>query len=103
MCFGLLVRWKTSPVYHALSYRLFRGTEEPVPAVVTDVVMPGMSGPQLAREIRQSGSKAKILFISGYVDSLAHEDIPRGEGYAYLQKPFRPGELVRKLRELLDN
>ena len=71
-------------------------------AVVTDVVMPGMNGRQLAEKLRQIRPGLKILFMSGYTDDeVIRRGVLRGEA-AFLQKPFTPAELALKVREVLD-
>jgi two-component system cell cycle sensor histidine kinase/response regulator CckA len=68
--------------------------------LLTDIVMPGMSGVELARNLRVIKPGLKVLFISGYTD-----DIGVGAGdpaTLYLQKPFTPEVLAEKVREVLD-
>ena len=68
--------------------------------LLTDVVMPGMSGTELAKHFRVIKPGLKLLFISGYSD-----DVNIGSGdpsSAYLQKPFTLETLARAIRELLD-
>jgi two-component system cell cycle sensor histidine kinase/response regulator CckA len=70
--------------------------------LLTDVVMPGLSGPQLAQELRKSYPNLLILYMSGYTDeALGHHGVLE-EGIALLDKPFTRGALLRKLRQLLD-
>ncbi len=73
----------------------------PVDMMVTDVVMPGMTGPELAAKLTTLRPSLKVLFMSGYADKLiAREGGPAGE-VAYLQKPFSPHSLAAKVRETL--
>ncbi|MBH0202927.1 MAG: response regulator [Nitrospira sp.] len=68
--------------------------------LLTDIVMPGMSGTELARHLRVIKPELKLLFISGYTD-----DVGIGAGdpaSAFLQKPFTPEALANSVRELLD-
>ncbi|MBX3330768.1 MAG: response regulator [Nitrospira sp.] len=68
--------------------------------LLTDIVMPGMSGTELARHLRVIKPELKLLFISGYTD-----DVGIGAGdpaSAYLQKPFTPEALASSVRGLLD-
>ncbi len=70
--------------------------------VVTDVVMPEMSGPELIREIRSRCGDTRVLFISGYQpDSVDWLDSFDQEA-SFLQKPFDKGTLLSRVRELLD-
>ena len=70
--------------------------------VVTDVVMPGMSGQELAQRLVSSRPQAKVLFVSGYPDDLIREHGVIEPGIAFLQKPFSPEALSRRVRQMLD-
>jgi len=73
----------------------------PIHLLLTDVVMPGRSGPELAKELRTAYPNLPILYMSGYTDeALSHHGVLE-EGIALLEKPFTRGALLRKLRELL--
>jgi len=77
-------------------------SEQRVDLMVTDVVMPLMSGPKLAERVARMRPGLRTLFISGYTDhALVHQGLRR-EGSAFLQKPFSPDLLARKIREVLD-
>jgi PAS domain S-box-containing protein len=70
--------------------------------LATDLVMPGLSGRELARRLSGERQGLRVLFVSGYSDERA---VPRESGGApgaYLQKPFTPVIFARKVRELLD-
>jgi DNA-binding NtrC family response regulator len=70
--------------------------------VITDVIMPKMSGKDLYEQISESAVKAKVLFISGYTDdALAHHGVLDPQ-LSFLEKPFSPARLARKVREVLD-
>lgn len=74
----------------------------PLHLLLTDVVMPGMNGVELAQQVRQRLPEVKVLYTSGYTEStLGQHDISQ-EGTAFLAKPYRPSQLVSKVRELLD-
>lgn len=66
--------------------------------LVTDVVMPGMSGPELVRIAKQRWPGIRVLYMSGYADDELQE-LDRDAGF--LQKPFTPQELTAKIAELL--
>jgi PAS domain S-box-containing protein len=68
---------------------------------VTDVVMPNMSGAQLAAELRNTQPKIKVVFISGYTENAISQHGVLEEGVAFLAKPFSRESLARKLREVL--
>lgn len=71
-------------------------TIEHVDILVTDVVMPYMKGPELARHLRAKQDDLKVIFVSGYV---APGDL--GPHQALLQKPFVRQQLIEKVREVL--
>jgi CheY-like chemotaxis protein len=79
-----------------------RTTAEPIALVITDVVMPGMGGPELAERIRELSPQTKVLYISGYTQSAAMQHGVLQPGAQFLQKPFRPAELAQKARQILD-
>jgi len=73
-----------------------------VDLVITDAVMPGMGGRELADEIARIRPGLPVLFMSGYTND---EIIRRGlvsPGVPFLQKPFSPEDLATKVREVLD-
>ncbi len=70
--------------------------------LVTDVVMPGMSGSEVAERVRLARPGIKVLYMSGYTDSAVfHHGVRQGET-EYLEKPFTPDTLARKVRDVLD-
>ena len=70
--------------------------------LVTDVVMPGMSGPEVAQAVTSMRPGTQVLYTSGYTDSaIGHHGVLE-PGIAFLQKPFSADELARKVRALLD-
>jgi DNA-binding response OmpR family regulator len=75
----------------------------PVHLLLTDVVLPQMSGPVLCEELVKTFPDIGILYMSGYSDSvlISHGVSPEGE--LFLQKPFSPEALARKVRERLDD
>jgi two-component system, cell cycle sensor histidine kinase and response regulator CckA len=83
--------------------RLCRLHQWEIDLSVVDVVMPEMSGPDLVRQLTHLKPGMRILYISGYTDeAIIHHRI-LNTGAAFLQKPFVPDALLRKVRELLDS
>ncbi|MBS1856272.1 MAG: PAS domain S-box protein [Acidobacteria bacterium] len=74
---------------------------ERIDALLTDVVMPGMNGPELARQLGAVRPGLKVLFMSGYTDRAIRLHDQLAEGDPYLQKPFTPQMLASRLRELI--
>jgi PAS domain S-box-containing protein len=71
--------------------------------VLTDVVMPGKSGYDLASTIAQVRPDVRIVFMSGYTDNaITHQGV-LDEGIAYIQKPFTPQTLAEKIRQILES
>ena len=73
----------------------------PIHLMVTDVIMPGMTGRELAQRLQQIRPDTKVLYMSGYAtDVIANKGILES-GVAHLPKPFAPSSLARKVREVL--
>lgn len=75
-----------------------RGT---IHLVITDVVMPGMGGRELVKQLRQARPQTKVLYLSGYTEDTVASDGSIESGTAFLQKPFSLQHLSRKVREVL--
>ncbi len=70
--------------------------------LLTDVMLPGIKGQELAEKILNSNPRISVLFMSGYLcPSMARRD-SENKVEAFVQKPFAPNALVRKMRKLLD-
>ena len=76
---------------------------KPVDLVVSDVVMPEMDGPTLARELRNRNPSLKIIFVSGYAEDAFQKHLPEHEKgqYGFLPKPFTLKQLVAAVKETL--
>ena len=81
---------------------LARAHPEEIHLLVSDVVMPGQSGLQLARQLSGERPKMKVLYMSGYTDEAIVRHGLLDPGTNFLQKPFTPTVLARKVREVLD-
>ncbi len=75
---------------------------EPIQLLLTDVVMPQMSGPELARRVADLLPNARVLFMTGYTDDSAVRHGVLQSDIAFLQKPLTFDSLTRKVREVLD-
>jgi two-component system cell cycle sensor histidine kinase/response regulator CckA len=73
-----------------------------VDLLVTDVVMPGMSGADLARQIRARQQGVRVLFMSGYTDEVISRHGVLDPGIDFIQKPFSPATLVTRVREVIN-
>jgi signal transduction histidine kinase/sensor domain CHASE-containing protein/ActR/RegA family two-component response regulator len=108
------VRRLASEILQMNGYRVFeagRGSEAieicerehgPINMMVTDVVMPRMSGPQLADHLAEVRPDMKVLYMSGYTDGSIINHGVLASGTAFLQKPFTPASLLNKVREILN-
>jgi PAS domain S-box-containing protein len=77
--------------------------EGPIHLMITDVVMPHMSGPQLAENLTHRRPEMKVLYVSGYTgaDAIVRHGVLE-EGISFLEKPFTTSSLAHKVREVLD-
>ena len=69
--------------------------------VVSDVVMPELDGPSLLRELRKTRPELKIIFVSGYAEEAFSKNLPEGESFRFLPKPFSLKELAVAVKETL--
>jgi CheY-like chemotaxis protein len=74
-----------------------------LPLLITDVVMPGLSGPALAERVTAARPETRVLYTSGYTDDAIYPHGKLGPNCAFLEKPFTRDDLMRKVRELLDS
>jgi PAS domain S-box-containing protein len=77
---------------------------QPTPAlVISDVVMPGVGGPELLRRMREAGLRVRTLFTSGYTERDMHERETLDPRLPFLSKPWTVTDLLHRIREVLDS
>jgi two-component system cell cycle sensor histidine kinase/response regulator CckA len=82
---------------------LLKGMTEPLDLVISDVVMPGMDGPTLLRELRRRQPGLKIIFVSGYAEDAFQRHLPIDEDFQFLPKPFSLKELATAVKATLES
>ncbi len=85
---------------HAL--KICNKFNEKIDLLITDIVMPGMSGKKLVQRIKSTRPDLKVLYISGYTDEVISQQGLLEEDVNFLQKPFPPQKLLGKVREVLE-
>lgn len=81
---------------------MFTNSSEKVDLLLTDIVMPGMNGIELAKRIAEIGEKPRVLYMSGYTsDALESSGVERLNEAEFLQKPFNTSTLISKVQEAL--
>jgi len=75
--------------------------QDNIDLLITDVMMPDMDGPTLAKHMREHNSKLKIIFISGYTEDRLKDHM--GENIYFLPKPFTLKQLAQKVKEALED
>ena len=110
----LSVRLLTRRVLETLGYKVLEASDgdsalelwsnayKEIDLVLTDVLMPGIHGPELVKRIKERQPEIKTLYMSGHADdALLHHGVLEG-GLAFLEKPFTRDELTSRVREVLD-
>jgi two-component system cell cycle sensor histidine kinase/response regulator CckA len=69
--------------------------------VITDVVMPGGGGLDLANQLQNESPETQVLYMSGYADSVATTSLAESDPGAVLKKPFSPKELSRRIEQMI--
>lgn len=81
---------------------LSEGYAAPIHLLVTDFMMPHLNGRQLAERLKPLRPDMKVLFLSGHAEGVADQGGLPGQEAPFLQKPFVPDVLTRKVREVLE-
>jgi len=75
---------------------------EPIDLIVSDVIMPEMDGPTMLTELRRRGLTAKVIFVSGYADDAFARNLPEGQEFVFLPKPFSLKQLIETVKGLMN-
>jgi signal transduction histidine kinase len=86
----------------ATALRIAQDYQHPIHLVLTDVVMPGMHGRELVEQLLPQRPQLRVLYMSGYTDDRVLQHGVLHSSMNFLQKPFTPDQLVKKLRDILD-
>ena len=89
-------------VHGVEALEIFEAQSETIDLMVTDLVMPQMGGRDLAKKIAPTCPELRVLYLSGYTDSVVLQQGMLDPGSFFLQKPFTPADLAHKVREALD-
>lgn len=84
------------------AFRLCQEREGRIDLLLTDVVMPDWSGPELAQRVHEAYPRIKVLFMSGYTDDALGRLGGDLSGAPLLDKPFTPMTLLQRVRQVLD-
>ena len=83
--------------------RIAAAHKDGIDVLVTDMVMPGMTGQDVARQLRQNRPKTRVIYMSGYSEQAAGETTKSDAPAVVLTKPFSRGAILRAVREVLKN
>jgi two-component system cell cycle sensor histidine kinase/response regulator CckA len=83
--------------------RLCRQHAGPIHLLLTDVVMPGLTGAPLSEQAKALRPDLKVLFMSGYTDDAISQEGVLRSGFSFIQKPFMPAALLQKIRDVLQS
>jgi PAS domain S-box-containing protein len=87
----------------ATALRISEDHPGPISLLITDVVLPGFSGSDLAARVTKSRPETKVLYVSGFNDDSVAPSLLQGHSHAFLKKPFTQDDLLSKVRQLLDS
>ncbi len=82
--------------------RVVEAASEPIDLIVSDVIMPEMDGPTMLTELRKRGLTAKVVFVSGYADDAFARNLPEGQDFVFLPKPFSLKQLIETVKGLMN-
>ena len=82
--------------------RVAEETAEPIDLIVSDVIMPEMDGPTMLTELRRRGFAAKVVFVSGYADDAFARNLPEGQEFVFLPKPFSLKQLIETVKGVMN-
>ena len=82
---------------------MVRAEPDPIDLLITDIVMPELSGPELAAELRRAGARFRVLYMSGYSEEIARRESGLEAGALLLAKPFTSRALLSAVRDALDS
>lgn len=85
----------------AVAMAISQTHEDPISLLLTDLMIPGMNGRELARRFMRMRPEGQVLFMSGYTNDIAAQQDLVDEGGLFIQKPFSPGGLAEAVREVL--
>jgi len=81
--------------------RVVEEAGHPIDLIVSDVIMPEMDGPTMLTELRRRGLNAKIIFVSGYADDAFARNLPEGQEFLFLPKPFTLKQLIETVKSAM--
>ena len=83
--------------------KLLRAGRDAIDLLLVDIVMPQMSGPKLAEELIRLAPELRVLYMSGHAGGIGEQEVTLGPGASYIEKPFTPAMLVKKVSDLLND
>jgi len=86
----------------AMALEVVEEAQGKIDLIVSDVVMPEMDGPTMFGELRKRGIKAKVIFVSGYAEDAFAKNLPQGEEFGFLPKPFTLKQLIETVKSHLN-
>lgn len=91
-----------SACHGAEALEVFKACPDAFDIVLSDVIMPKMSGKEMITKMREINPQVPVLFMSGYTQQSINQNGSIDEGYSFIQKPFMPKVLLGKLNDVLD-